>query len=217
MSRSRVELAHLRLTVTDGVIRSDELRAAGVSGYAVSARCRPSGPWQRLLPGVVLMTTGPPTRLQRLRAAVAYAGAGSLVTGADALRAQGIPVPAPAEVLVLLPATRRAASRSDLTVERTARLPIPVWRDAVPYAPLTRATIDAARHEHELERLHTILYTPLQADACTVTDLLAELSAGNQRGSAAPRAVLTRWLIHNEPIVLPPSGLSADLGSAASF
>lgn len=188
-------IADLRDTVPDGVIRIEELRAAGVTNYAVSARCRPSGPWRRVLPGVVLMATGPPSRRQQLRAAVAYTA--GVITGADSLRAQGVDVPCSTDVLILLPADRRAVSRSYVTVERTTRLPVPVWRDGLPFTPIPRATIDAARHEHDLLRLHALLLTPLQTGACTLTELLDELTIGNQRGTAAPREVLARLNQHN--------------------
>ena len=174
----------------DGVIRTAELLAAGVTNYAVAARCRPSGPWQRVLPGVVLMSTGAPTRRQRLRAAVAYAGAGAVITGTDALREQGVVLPCQSDVLILVPADRRLASRSFLTVERTTRPPAPVWRAALPLAPIVRATIDAARHERDYFRLRTLLLAPVAVGACTLAELRAELAAGNQRGTAAPRELL---------------------------
>lgn len=181
-------------STSDGVISRAQLRAAGLSGYAVSARCRPSGPWQRVLPGVVLMSHHPPTRHQWLRAAVTYAGPGAMITGADAIRLHGVDVPRPDDVLLLLPARRRATSRSRLTVERTTRLPKAIWRDNLPLAPLPRATIDAARHEHDRDRLHTLLLTPITTGACTLTELLTELSTGNQRGTAAPRSLLLTWI-----------------------
>ncbi|HEV2781388.1 MAG TPA: hypothetical protein VGX25_18555 [Actinophytocola sp.] len=177
-------------TAPDGIIRSAELRAAGMSGYAVSARCRPSGPWRRVLPGVVLMGTGPPTRRQWLRAAIAYAGPGAVLTGADALCLQGIEVPRPADVLVLMPAARRAAGRPRLIVERTTRPPEPVWREGLPLAPVVRATADAARREHDHDRLRALLLAPVLAGACTIPELLAELTAGSQRGTAAARGLL---------------------------
>jgi hypothetical protein len=186
----------LRRTVRDGVISAAQLRAAGVSGYAVATRCRPSGPWQRMLPGVVLMRTGPPTRRQWLRAAVAYAGAGAVITGADALRLHGLDVPCPPHVLVLLPAGRRAASRTPLTVERTTRPPDPVWHDGLPLAPAVRATIDAARHEPNHDRLRSLLLAAVHTGACTVAELVAELAAGSQRGTAATRALLVALAGH---------------------
>jgi hypothetical protein len=188
MNESRI--AELRRTVPDGVVRTTELQAAGVSNHAVSIRCRPSGPWQRLLPGVVLMGTGPPTRRQRLRAAVAYAGPGSVISGMDALRGNGIHVPTGGDVLVLLPSRRRKVSRPFVTVERTARPPEPVWRDGLPLAPVVRAAVDAARHEPDLGRLRALLLAPIDAGACGIAELLEELDAGSQRGSSAPRVVL---------------------------
>jgi hypothetical protein len=181
---------HVRAEPLDGVIRTADLLATGVSSHAVAARCRPSGPWQRVLPGVVLMDTGPPSRLQRLRAAVAYAGAGAVITGADALRAQGIAVPAGPDVLILIPAGRRLASRSYLSVERTSRPPEPVWRAGLPLAPVARATVDAARNERDRFRLRTLLLAPVATGACTFAELRAELAAGNQRGSAGVRELL---------------------------
>ncbi|RDG29968.1 hypothetical protein DVH02_34555, partial [Streptomyces corynorhini] len=49
-----------------------QLRAAGLSSSTTARRCRPGGPWQRPLPGVVLIQTGEPTARQRLLAAVLY-------------------------------------------------------------------------------------------------------------------------------------------------
>lgn len=174
----------------DGVIRTADLLTSGVTSYAVAARCRPSGPWQRVLPGVVLMSTAAPTRPQRLRAAVAYAGPDAVITGADALREQGIAVPHPPEVHVLVPAGRRRVGRSYLTVERTTRPPDPLWRNGLPLAPIPRATIDAVRRERDQFRLRTLLLAPVAAGVCTLTELRTELTVGNQRGTAAPRQLL---------------------------
>ncbi|MCT2588193.1 hypothetical protein [Actinophytocola gossypii] len=182
--------ARHRPAAPDAVIRSADLRASGLTQHAIAVRCRPSGPWQRLLPGVVLLSNTPPTRRQRVRAALTYAGAEAVLTGTDAITAHGVPVPQSDEVLVLVPAARRATSRSYVTVERTTRLPTPVRRNGLPTAPLARATTDAARHERDRERLRTTLFAPVQAGSCTIADLRQELNVGNQRGSAGPRALL---------------------------
>jgi hypothetical protein len=183
----------------DKVITISELRAHGVTNHAITTRCRPSGPWQRVLPGVVLMTPNRPTRRQRLRAAIAYAGAGSVISGVDAIRAHGVDVPLPQDVLVLAPADRRLVSRSYLTVERTTRPPDPTVRAGLPYAPLTRATLDVARREADGDQLHTLLVTVL--DTCSVHELRAELDTGSQRGSAAVRALLKSDLADTAEIV----------------
>lgn len=191
MSRARTAFAELSDTVPDGVIRTAELRAAGVSGYAVTARCRPSGPWQRLFPGVVLLSNRPPSRRQRLRAALLYAGDGAVLTGTAALREHAVDVPASDELLVLVPACRQVAGQPYLTVERTTRPPEPVWRDGLALAPVARATLDAARREVDQARLRQLLLAPIRAGACSPAELRAELRSGNQRGTAGPRQVLS--------------------------
>lgn len=167
-----------------------------MSRYALATRCRPSGPWQLLLPGVVLMSSAAPTRAQRLHAAVAYAGPGAVLTGADALRQQGIIVPYPPDVLILVPADRRPASRGHLTMERTTRPPEPIVRAGLPLAQVARAAVDAARYERDWFRLRTLLLAPVATGACTLDELKTELAAGNQRGSAAPRAMLAEFDAH---------------------
>ncbi|OLF14855.1 hypothetical protein [Actinophytocola xanthii] len=168
------------------------LRSAGVSAHTIASRCRPSGPWQRLFPGVVLLNTTPPTRRDLLHAALTYAGPEAVITGTDAMRAHAVPAPPSDEILVLIPATRRVASRPPLVVERTTRLPVPQRRAGLPVAPLARATIDAARREPNADRLKSVLFAPVAQAACSLTDLRTELDAGNQRGSAAVRALLTK-------------------------
>src|SRR5690242_16609524 len=77
------ELAALRATSADGVTTSASLRREGASASTIAARCRLGGPWRRLLPGVILLGRGEPTRCQQLRAAVLHTGPDSVVTGLD--------------------------------------------------------------------------------------------------------------------------------------
>jgi hypothetical protein len=191
MTRSALAQTDPHQSALDGVVRIADLRTTGVSNHAIAARCRPSGPWQRVLPGVVLLSSAPPTRRQRVRAALLYAGPDAVLTGPDALRLHGLTVPVPEQVQVLIPSGRRLASRSYLTVERTTRLPPSVRRAGLPVAPLVRAVLDAARHERDHDRLTTLLLTPVHSGACTIADLRVELNRGNQRGSAAIRALLS--------------------------
>jgi hypothetical protein len=187
------------ISAPDNVTTIAELRALGVTNHAITTRCRPSGPWQRVLPGVVLMSAARPTRRQRLRAAIAYAGPNSVVSGIDAMRAHDLDVPLLPDVLVLAPATRRLASRSYLTVERTTRPPDPTVRAGLPYAPLARATLDAARRMADRDQLRVLLTSAI--GPCTVDELRTELDAGSQRGSAAVRALLTPDLAGDADVV----------------
>jgi len=195
MSRARcVDLATLCTTVPDAVISSGELRATGVPNSTVATRCRPTGPWQRVLPGVLLLSSGHPTPGQRVRAAATYVGGDCVITGVEALRRHGAELgPRPAhggEVHVLVSARRRRASREYVLVERTTRLPEPVWHDGLAWAPAARAAVDAARRQRDPAMLRALLVAPVRAGACTLAQVRAELDAGSQRGTAAPRAVL---------------------------
>jgi hypothetical protein len=180
-------LASLAAAVPDGVARTEDLLARGVPDSTIGDLCRPEGPWQWLLPGVVLLSRSEPSRRQRLRAALAYAGAGAAITGLDAM---GHDVRTNDEVHVLVPASSRISTTGYVVIERTARMPDPFERDGLVYVPMLRAVVDAARREIDAIRLRLLLYAPVQSGACSVSELRAELDSGNQRGSAAPRAAL---------------------------
>ncbi|MDV6014582.1 hypothetical protein [Haloechinothrix sp. LS1_15] len=174
----------------DGVATHAALRACGVPKSTIAYRCRPTGPWRRLLPGVVLLDTAAPTRRQRLRATIARAGAPAVITGADALLAHGLGLPVPALARVLLPHHRRLVIGELAVAERTTRLPEPMVIDGLPFAPPVRATADLARNTAEEDELHRLLARVMRAGLCDPDRLREELDAGNQRGSAAVRTAL---------------------------
>jgi len=194
------------LDPVDKVITIAELRAQGMTNHAIATRCRPSGPWQRILRGVVLMSAARPTRRQRLRAAIAYGGPDSVVSGVDAMRAHGVDVPPSPDVLVLVPGRRRLSSSAYLTVERTSRSPRPVILGDLPYAPLPRAVLDAARRAADHGQLRALLTAAV--GTCTVAALRAELNAGNQRGSAAVRELLSEDLAKKNDVLLVADALA---------
>lgn len=112
--------------------------AAGVPDGTITSRTRPGGPWQRLLPRVYLLQTGPPDRRQRALAAVLYAaepttdplsGDTAALTGGAALALLGIrEAPyAPADVLIRAPRrlTATAGVRPLATPLWNARLHTP--------------------------------------------------------------------------------------------
>src|SRR5580704_7271166 len=67
------------------VVSRGQLLTLGMSDNAMQYRIRAGGPWQVLLPGVYLGTTGAPNLVQKEMAALLYAGPGSLITGQTAL------------------------------------------------------------------------------------------------------------------------------------
>lgn len=186
--------AGLVAVAPDRVATHAALRKAGVSASMIAARCRPDGPWRRLLPGVVLLSKAPPTRRQLLRAAVTIAGPDAVITGVDALQALGLELPTPRAVHLLVPAGRRLGPNGFLTVERSARLPVPVIRDGLPFAPAARAATDAARTASDSATLRSVLALTVERGLSTVEALRTELDAGNQRGTSAVRSVLGTML-----------------------
>ncbi|MDQ0787007.1 hypothetical protein [Streptomyces sp. B3I8] len=72
------------------VLSAAQLRAHGVGAAETDGRCRPGGPWQQLLPGVVLLHPGPPTSEERLHAVLLYAHRARAADGAGRA-APGIP------------------------------------------------------------------------------------------------------------------------------
>lgn len=184
------ELTALSALETDGVTTSIMLRKIGVTPHAIASRCRAGGPWRRLLPGVILLDDGAPTRRQQLRAAVFYGCDGAVITGVDALRAHGVRLAPPHQVHALVPLHRRIHSQDFVHLERTSRLPTPVMHDGIAFAPPARATIDIARRETVPERLRRLLALPVYYGLCTSEELRAELDAGNQRGTASVREML---------------------------
>ncbi|MEU9002361.1 hypothetical protein [Streptomyces sp. NPDC048551] len=53
-----------------GLATRHQLTTGGVPAATLTSRTRPGGPWQRLLPRVYLLQTGPPDHRQRALAAV---------------------------------------------------------------------------------------------------------------------------------------------------
>jgi hypothetical protein len=93
------------------VVSRTQLLALGMKDRAMQYRVRRGGPWQKLLPGVYLATTGVPSLHQKELAALLYAGPGSMVTGPMALLHHGIRSGAGVDVIdVLVPAGRQRLS-----------------------------------------------------------------------------------------------------------
>jgi hypothetical protein len=115
----------LRRSARDRVISVAALVGLGVPGPTVARRCQDGGPWRRLLPGIVLLGSGPATRQQEITAALMYGGPDALVTGLEACRRHGVrrgPEP-PGKVHLLVPEERQLKGSEFVVVERTTRLP----------------------------------------------------------------------------------------------
>ncbi|MBV6755534.1 hypothetical protein [Rhodococcus opacus] len=214
----------------DGVVRVAALERLGVARGTIAARCRDGGPWQRILPGVVLLHDGPPTTLQRNLAALEYGGPDALLSGHAALAAFGYPASSPRnDVLLLIPSTRHRRDWSYVKVERTRHLPAPVHRGLLRLAPPPRSLMDAGRRTLTAEACHALLAEGIRRGDVTVDELVRELAHGSDRGNHLPRAVLRELTedahsvarVHAQNLYatsgLPPMRHDVDVLSAAGL
>lgn len=176
-----------------GITTAAALIATGLDSRTVYRRCLPGGPWQRLLPGIILLNSSPPSDDQRVVAALAYGGPNTVVTGLEACRRHGFrqtELPPDTGVHLLIPHTQRRKSCEFVTIERSERMPLAIVRDGVPLAPAVRATLDAARRIRATEPVSKLLIEAVQRGRCSPAALAEELELGSPRGTALPRRLL---------------------------
>jgi very-short-patch-repair endonuclease len=170
------------------VSRADALRR-GLSRYAIDRRLA-SGRWRRVLPRTYL-TTQTMTWLDRVNAALIFAGDGALISGEAALALAGMRGPArPSTVLVLVPPSNRVDSSAWVRIRRTSR---PMGADLVPgpaRVEVARAVADHALASRRLDDVRALVTRAVRERRCTVADLARELEAGPRRGSAFLRQAI---------------------------
>ncbi|WP_016884425.1 MULTISPECIES: hypothetical protein [unclassified Rhodococcus (in: high G+C Gram-positive bacteria)] len=224
------DLSAIAAVSRDGVVRAATLERLGVAKGTISSRCADGGPWQRILPGVVLLHNGPPTTLQRNLAALEYGGPDALLSGHAALAALGYTSSAARnDVLLLIPSTRHRRDWAYVKVERTWRMPAPVHRGLLRLAPPARSLLDAGRRTLQADSCRALLAGGIQRGDVTVDELVRELAHGSDRGSRLPRAVLRELSadahsvaeVHAQKVYatsgLPPMRHNVDVLSAAGL
>jgi hypothetical protein len=159
---------------------------------AIRHRVRPDGPWQKVLPGVYVTTTGVVTDDQRQMAALLYAGKEAVLTGAAAIKRHRLTCPGLHDVQVLVPQQVRVGSRDYVQILRTWRMPQSTFStNLIKFAPLPRAVGDATRAMLYPEHARAVVGEALHKGRdCTLEDLIAELRAGPATGSRLLRAAL---------------------------
>jgi hypothetical protein len=173
------------------VISRQQALAAGLTKHALAHRIRLGGPWRGLLPGVYMAATGAPTTLQQEMAALLYAGPGSVITGSAALRSHHIRTELTEFVDVLVPSPRQRRDTKFVRLHRTTRMPERIWEAGpVRYVPAPRAVADAVRALTSLRDVRAVVADAVQRDRCTITSLVAEHTAGPNKGSALFREAL---------------------------
>ncbi|MFJ3894120.1 hypothetical protein [Streptomyces sp. NPDC090083] len=193
-------LSHLT-EVHRRVLTTAQLRAHGVPAAEVNEQCRPDGPWQQFLPGVVLLHSGPPTGEERLHAVLLYAArertagvpvqpgaeephrvtyAEAMLTGMAALALHGFssaPEPASLQQLdVLVPRMRRLRSAGCARIIRTVSLPAPQQVRGVPVAPVPRALADAVAELSDANAVRGLLTEAVRGGHCEPAAVVRELN-----------------------------------------
>ncbi|MEV5320474.1 hypothetical protein AB0K92_22960 [Streptomyces sp. NPDC052687] len=195
---------------TRRVVTTAQLRAHGVSPAELAERCRPGGPWQRLLPGVYVPHPGPLTSEERLHAALAYAarqtpvaavpsqpGAAdpqpnrpahpdAVLTGLAALTLHGFtaspPLSALARIDVLVPRLRRLRTTGFVRIVRTAALPAPEQVTGLPVAPVPRALADAVAELSDAGVVRRLLTEAVRGGHCDPASVVRELTRARLLG-----------------------------------
>ncbi|MFJ3302377.1 hypothetical protein ACIPSA_04515 [Streptomyces sp. NPDC086549] len=183
------------------VLSTAQLRAHGISTSELNEQCRPGGPWQQVLPGVVLLHSGPPTNEERLHAALLYAArestpgvpsqphagephravyAEAMVTGLAALALHGFtstpPLTAQDRIDVLVPRLRRLRTTGYVRVLRTPSLPTPRQVSGLPVAPVPRALADAVAELTDAGAVRRMLSEAVRGGHCDPASVVRELT-----------------------------------------
>ncbi|CAM5735238.1 hypothetical protein SHIRM173S_12986 [Streptomyces hirsutus] len=183
------------------VLTTAQLRSHGVPAAEVDDRCRPGGPWQQFLPGVVLLHPGPPSSEERLHAALLYAARersvrvlvqpgpadstaphyeDAMITGPAALTLHGFssvpPLPSLETLDVLVPRLRRLRSTGWVRIVRTPVLPAPERVAGVPVAPVPRALADAVATLDDAAAVLRLLTEAVVGGHCDAATVVRELT-----------------------------------------
>ncbi|WP_333773540.1 hypothetical protein [Streptomyces sp. IBSBF 3136] len=183
------------------VLTTAQLRSHGVSAAELSDQCRTGGPWQLLLPQVVLLHPGPPTSEERLHGALLYASrepapgvptqptageqhrpvyAEAMITGLAALTLYGFSSTPPLlsldRVDVLVPRLRRLRSSGYVRVLRTSGLPAPRAVTGLPVAPVPRALADAVAELTDADTVRRLLTEAVRGGYCEPAAVVRELT-----------------------------------------
>lgn len=189
-NRALLDLDALPQLFRHQVAAATELVALGLSGKAIDERCSEDGPWRRLQPGLVLLRDGPPSRAQRIQAALTIAGPDAVLTGVDALTIHGLKAARlEGPVHVLMPPRRHSRLVDGVFFERSHTLPVPQLRSGFPVAPLARATIDTCRRAKSAEHVRALLTEAIRKGRVSPAALRAELAV-TTRGTALPGRIL---------------------------
>jgi very-short-patch-repair endonuclease len=173
------------------VITRQQALSCGLTKSAIRCRIEPGGPWQVLLPGVYLATTGVPARKQLETGAFLYVDDAIAITGPAAVAFHSIPADRSDVIDVLAPIDCGHTNTGIVRVRRTSVDPGMQFQDGVVrFVQPARAIADTARQLTDLRAVRAVVAAGVQRGKATVPELAEELRLGPARGSAQFRAAL---------------------------
>lgn len=181
-------LRHI-LAAQHQVISRTQALEIGIPQSTLNTWCKPSGKWQKLLPGVYLTVTGRVTAEQRQAAALLYAGPKSVITGSVAMRIHRLRCPGDA-IDVLIPWTVKRQSTGFVRIHRTRRMPAFSQAGSIRFANPARAVADAAHGFTDLDQVRAVVAEAVQRQACSIAQIGLEFREGVNRDSLHFREAL---------------------------
>jgi hypothetical protein len=177
------------------VVSRSQLNAAGIDDKAMSRRVR-AGVWQRVLPGIYVVTSGALTRDQRFIAASLYAGDQSQVTSSAALQWYRFRyVPASEAVQVLVPHEERCRSTGFVVAQRTLELDAHAQAfDHFRVCSPARAVVDLCRQITDLRTTRAVLAEAVQQHHTSLDRLEEEVRRAGRSRTAIVRHALAEIL-----------------------
>jgi hypothetical protein len=177
------------------VVTRSQLNAAGIDDKAMSRRVR-AGVWQRVLPGIYVVTSGALNRDQRFIAASLYAGDQSQITSGAALQWYRFRyAPASDVVQVLVPHAERCRSTGFVLVQRTLELDAHAKAlDQFRVCSPARAVVDLCRQITDLRTTRAVMAEAVQQRHTSLDRLEAEVRRAGRSRTAIVRHALAEIL-----------------------
>jgi hypothetical protein len=137
------------------------------------------------------LTTDTFTSLDRLNAALIFAGPESALSGGAALYVSEVrQISVPDRILVLVPPGGDGRSRGWVHVRATTRPFVPQLAPGPRRVTIARAVADLAVSRRRLDDVRALVARVIQDGHCTLAELANELESGPRRGSAHLRTAL---------------------------
>jgi hypothetical protein len=166
----------------DGVLTREQALNLGLTRGAIGHRVS-AGLWQSLLPGVLLLQPGGPSRRQLLIVAIRWAGEGALIDGPCACFWHGTTVTTydPSIVNIIVASDSTLRDQRFVRVRRTRSMPRGVGSDLVTYADLAAALAVTAQRLPERQAA-ALLAEAVQRRRVGVDDLAEAMAGAPRRG-----------------------------------